>query len=693
MQILINHSWFWVVACLLLGMVYAGILYAFNKKTSLTRKTRIFLFAIRCISVAAIAFLLLSPVLKSTFRNEEAPVIIIVQDNSQSLVLTKDSTFYKTDYIGKINALQKELSKGHQTRTYSFGSVFEDGFDGSFRQKSTDISMVIREIEKRYRGRNVGAVILASDGIRNSGQAPTNLLWKADYPVFTIALGDTAIRRDACLANVSHPQIAYLDDKFPLEITLRADKLSGNTRRLSVEKDGKTLFSKNINYNSDCFSHTETVLLAADNVGTQQYTVKIASCGDEVSAKNNVRKITVEVIDGRRKVAVVAQSPHPDIGLLKRNFEGSETYGLEFFTGDDSPKTAEGYNLFVFHQLPSQTPKHNTLVNNVLKKQIPALFILGSQTDLQQFNALQLGLTINRRSVQTDEATPVFNSNFANFSFSDGFAQKIEQFPPLSVPFGEYRLSPAVRTLLSAKIGKANSENPILCFSQKQGVRYGMLIGDGLWKWGLADYSQNSSHETVSELLDKVAVYLSAEKNTEHFRISGKSIFTENDVVAFEAELYDDNYVQTNVPEVSFSLKNESGENQDFTFGRQGNGYMLSLGNLPKGKYGYTAKTALAGKKYSKTGVFVVEESALEELTLTADHLLLNTMATETGGKMVYPDEMENLPEMISRCSGMKNVIYENTKYSELLNLPWIFVFIILLLAVEWIARKYCGEI
>lgn len=693
MQILLDCSWFWAVACLLLGAACACILYVFNKNTHLSKRTRIFLFAARCISVASIAFLLFSPMLKFLSRNEEKPVIVIVQDNSKSLVLTGDSVFYRTDYVRKIADLQKDLSRNYEVRTYSFGGSFEEGFDGKFNRNSTDISLVMKEIEKRYRGRNVGAVILASDGICNSGEVPTNLLWKANYPIFTIALGDTSIRRDAIIANVSHPKITYLEDKFPLEITIRADKLSGKSGRLSVEKDGRTLHSKDIRYSSDCFSQTETFLVTAETVGTQQYTVKITPSSGEVSVKNNVRKITVDVIDGRRKVAVVAQSPNPDMGLLKRCFEDSKTYDLDFFVTDEFSGPVEKYNLFVFHQLPSKNPKHNALVTSVLKKQVPAFFILGSQTDFPQFNALQLGLAINRGSEQTDEATPVLNGSFTNFSFSGGFAQKTEQFPPIAVPFGEYRISPSVQTLLSAKIGRTMTGNPILCFSQKQGIRYGIFVGDGFWKWGMADYSQNASHETVSELLDRIVVYLSAEKNTEHFRISGKNAFSGNEVVAFEAELYDDNYAQTNTPDVLFSLKNESGEVSEFKFGRQGGGYRLSLGNLPEGKYVYEVETSLAGKKYAKSGSFVVEESVLEEMTLTANHLLLNTMAEETGGEMVPLQEMGVLPDLISQHSDIKNVIYEDTRYSELLNLPWVLVFTVLLLSVEWVARKYCGEI
>ena len=57
---------------------------------------------------------------------------------------------------------------------------------------------------------------------------------------------------------------------------------------------------------------------------------------------------------------------------------------------------------------------------------------------------------------------------------------------------------------------------------------------------------------------------------------------------------------------------------------------------------------------------------------------------------MYYPNELSALDAQLST---LKPVIYTHTRFSELLNLPWVLILIILLLGAEWVLRKYHGEV
>ena len=110
---------------------------------------------------------------------------------------------------------------------------------------------------------------------------------------------------------------------------------------------------------------------------------------------------------------------------------------------------------------------------------------------------------------------------------------------------------------------------------------------------------------------------------------------------------------------------------------------------LAPGHYGYTATTTLAGKSHKAVGSFIVEELNLEELSLVADHALLATIATTTGGEMIYPHEVDRLPQLLAARDDLKTVVYPHTRYTDLLNLPWLLVLLVLLLSVEWAVRKF----
>src|ERR1700756_5598040 len=73
----------WVPACLVLGLAYAWLLY--RQPVSLSQNYRYLLFGVRAIVVTVIAFLLLSPLVKSVTYNAQKPLVLLLQDNSESV--------------------------------------------------------------------------------------------------------------------------------------------------------------------------------------------------------------------------------------------------------------------------------------------------------------------------------------------------------------------------------------------------------------------------------------------------------------------------------------------------------------------------------------------------------------------------------------------------------------------------------
>ena len=120
---------------------------------------------------------------------------------------------------------------------------------------------------------------------------------------------------------------------------------------------------------------------------------------------------------------------------------------------------------------------------------------------------------------------------------------------------------------------------------------------------------------------------------------------------------------------------------------------MLNLGRLTPGQYRYRAATAYNGRTLTAQGTMIVEDANLEDLNLVADHALMNTLAAVTGGQMLRPDQLNRLPGLLKAREDITPVIYTHQRYSELMHLPLVFVLIVLLLAAEWVLRKYHGEI
>lgn len=675
MRIILDLPWPYLLLCLLCGAAYAAVFYFLGRRTdSFSRPVRWGLAAVRFLAVALIASLLLAPMVKREVHQKEKPIILVAQDNSQSIALAGDSL--------ELSPTLKELERDYELHCYTFGESLREGATVDYHEAATDMAAALSDLRSRYEGRNVGALLLVSDGIFNQGLNPVSLCEGSPYPIYAVGMGDTAVRRDAAVVHLRYNRLAYLGNQFPLEATVGATKLKGNTRTLTVQHNGRTLYSKPITYTSDDFSATESIILTADQPGLQSYTVRIAECDGEVSTVNNQRTITIEVIDGHEKVLILAASPHPDVAALRQALEANQNYEVATSLLSDFHGRLSDYDLLVLHNLPS----HQAEV--ALPPQVPVLFVLGQQTDLQRFNNLHLGLEIVARIAQFNESFPQSNQAFALFSIRDDLMQRIEGFPPLLSPFGDYRHGANTQSIITARIGTVQSGLPLVAFSQKGGTRYGFICGEGVWRWRLADYASNQSHEAFNTLVTKAVVYTSMKAGKERFHVEAKALYRAGEEVTIDASLYDDNFELVNGPEVELTL-----EGKKYLFNRTGSAYSLNLGTLDPGNYSYTATTTFNRQRLTAHGTFSVEELQIEDLTLVANHGLLNTLAQQTGGRLLPKDSLALLPQWLRERDDVRTVIYSHTRYSSLLDLPWLFLLILLLLGGEWIIRKYHGEI
>lgn len=328
------------------------------------------------------------------------------------------------------------------------------------------------------------------------------------------------------------------------------------------------------------------------------------------------------------------------------------------------------------------------------KSKVPVWYILGGQSDLQQFDNEQKSLQINANQQQMQEvfAEPV--AEFSLFTLSDSTRNKLAKLPPLMAPFGDYKSSGINQILLKQRIGQVATPYPLLSFSDENGRRIAILAGEGVWRWALSEYQTYGNHHALEELLGQTVQYVTANSNRQRFRVyPAKNVFDEGENVLINAELYNDALELVNTPDVKIDLKNDSSKNYSFLFTRNGQSYQLDAGTLPVGEYSYTASTKLGTQTFITRGQLTVKPLNLETRQSAADHHLLADLAKQSGGQMLYPSQINLLADLIRKNDNIKTVVYEDKHYSDLIDMKWIFVVILILLSAEWFLRKREGEI
>ncbi len=685
-----SESYLWLLVCLGLGFAYAFLLY--RPSAHLHNNLRYFLFALRAIAIASIAFLLFSPLVKTISRIVEKPLIIFAQDNSASILLSKTKDFNQQKYTDQLKKLEKDLTADYELRTFNFAEQIESGLDLMYNGSLTDISSVFKLIDDQFSNRNIGVVIIGTDGIYNRGANPQYESANIKAPIYTIALGDTIAKRDLLISNVNYNNIAYLGNQFQIGLSIEAYQSEGSTSMLTISSESGVLISQVISINSNEFRQTILLNLPAEKKGVQSYTIKLAALSNELSLINNTQTIFVDVIDGRKNVLIIANAPHPDISAIRQSIEINKNYSVKVRMGQEAtPAEIEEAGLLILHQLPSISINASDILRLGAAK--PILYILGAQSNIPALSASQSLITLNSSGMM-QEATAAIKTDFYAFTLSESSRSRISNFGPLLTPFGNYSLKGPSNLLMNQQIGKLPTEKPLLLFGEDVQRRIAVLSGEGIWRWRLEDFQENASHEAIDELITKTVQYLISADDKRKFRVySSKNTFDENEHIILNAELYNDAFELVNTPDVNISLKNKNGKSYSFVFSRASNSYKLDAGELVAGEYNYTAGTALGSVKYQAEGQFIISRQDSEYKQSIANHQLLFTIAKQNGGQMLFPAQLDELPAMIRANEQVKSVFYENPKYTELIDLKLLFFIILALLSLEWLSRKRNGEI
>ncbi|HLP13458.1 MAG TPA: hypothetical protein VK177_16085 [Flavobacteriales bacterium] len=694
MSIILTSPGWLVLVCLLLSIVPAWFLYRKSFYHKENKRLAITLGVLRGVAFFFLAFLLLEPLMRITQNRVEKPIVVVVADNSLSVVSIKDSANIKKQLPAEIKKLNAALGEKFETAAFSFGDEVHDGVDTlKFDKKLTDISHAIDEVYTRFYNRNLGAVVLLSDGIYNKGVNPLGTVRKfKNVSFYTVGLGDTVITKDLILADILYNKTAFLGNDYPVEVLVQAKKMQGTRAQLVLKENGAELARRDLLVQTTNQTLRTSFLIPAKKEGVAKITAEIIPVAGEFSEKNNALSVYVNVVKNKQKVLILGASPHPDIAAIKYSLEASQNYqvtsgvyqaGVNYGFND--------YNLVVLHSLPTNAGDED-LVTKIRTAGTPILFIIGQQTTLGNFSKVVPMLSVPGSSKNPSNAVPTLNSNFTSFTLSEKVRQILPKMPPVAAPFGEYRLSPGANVLMYQRIGSVQTQNPLIVFNKDNTQsKTGIICGEGIWMWKMHDFEVNGNNDVFNEIIQKSVQYLSVAENKTNFRINHKNEFTENEPVIFDGELYNENYEPINTPDVEMKIVNSEKKVYPYTFSKPGNMYRLNAGMLPPGEYSYTASASYGKKEYKKSGRFIVSAVNTELLRTEADHRLLYQMATTTGGKFYTQSNMQNLVADLDKNENVASVTYEETTMDDLINKRWLIILPVLLLAIEWFLRKRAG--
>ncbi|MDE5544419.1 MAG: hypothetical protein K2I83_03295, partial [Bacteroidales bacterium] len=548
------------------AVFYAALLYTRNRKDELGKPWRYTLAAMRFAFVFLLCFVLFSPLYKIQRQEIRKPLCFVAVDKSASMqdVLTPAS-------LSSIHTLCSRLENDFEVRRIDFGDA-----------ESTHYENLFNTIKQQTQGNPDACVLLISDGNVNMGADPLHAYRSCALPLFCIGMGDTTLHADTYIGGIQYNPYAFKGNVFPVRIQVGKRLLAQGKAKLQLSLQGEVLKESELDFGTWRSDETEIEYeIPASEAGVFRYQIALSAQEGERDLRNNTATFRIKVLESKRKILILGQTAHPDMGALARSLASSGKYETEVRTLQGSPsdfglKQLREYDLILLHGLPSAREDLHRF-DEVLREK-PIWYIVSASTDLAKLSRRETGLSLTPRG-GWNEAQASLSPDFSLFEIPKDEAEAYKRFPPLYTPFSRYETAPGGECVFYQDILQTPTRDPLFWLNVSTPYPVAVVTGHGLWRWRIADFQSHGNTRLFDRLTDRFVQLLSTEKPQENLVIQCPETLSSSENLLVRATLYNASFEKVGRADIRFVLHHEeSGKNYDFLFAPDGDAYRLDAG-------------------------------------------------------------------------------------------------------------------
>lgn len=571
-----------------------------------------------------------------------------------------------------------------------------------------------------------------------------------NIPLFPVIIGSELRPKDISIISLEHPQIAFQKDTPVVKARLAADGFEGEELTVVLQLADGTEESRVVRAPSDTAGATFVDVdfpLQADTIGRDEYQLRTAIQDGETRDDNNQRSFAVEVVDDQSHVLlvdgearwefrfidnalsrdervdlkqVVFEQPH--IGVLPTTFF-PRRLDLPDRPEDVSDSAMADLDLLVVGDVsPTDVTSADwQVVDEFVREQGGTLVLLGGKNQFP----------VKHTSPQLRRLIPVGNLREINLSRAGADSSPLErgfrlqltpdadrypmfQFDTDSIenrrlwsqlPGHYWGLTGTARPGATVLATAHRPDEPSLKFERDNAAIVHQYYGFGQVLWVGIDSTWRWRHRTGDQYhhrfwaqLARWAARNKASAGNDFVRLVVRnSQLTVGDDAVFEVR-WQKRFLDLN-PGLSatIDLFAESPDTSaEKPFSRleltpvDGSRLLFQARavGLPSGTWTakVTVENANLGSEVS-TSLFVSEPLTGELSDLSANRELLNRLAEVSGGKLLTPDEIHRIIELMQPPTASARSHEETTLWDH-----WIFMLLFfVLLTTEWVVRKLNG--
>jgi uncharacterized membrane protein len=217
--------------------------------------------------------------------------------------------------------------EGHRVDLYTFGEALAPATPTTLSAApagdATRTGEALGDLRARYAGRDLGGVVLISDGVDTGrvGEGPLDATTRGDLealaaPVNTIGLGEKSLR-DLSVAAVLADDFAFVRTPVTIEAVIRQTGLPDRQIDVTLTRDGRPVATRGVVLRGAHSEEKVSFDWLPDHPGTFVFRISTPVLGGEALASNNEQTFTVKVIRDRVRVLHLCGRPSWDQRFLR----------------------------------------------------------------------------------------------------------------------------------------------------------------------------------------------------------------------------------------------------------------------------------------------------------------------------------------------------------------------------------------
>lgn len=297
------------------------------------RRRAVGLLLLRTGGVATCLLVALQPSLELGQMTRVPNHVAVLVDNSLSMVVAPpDGGKARFERAAALIAEAAPLftgweREGHRVELFTFGETLSpisaEALTMPPRADASRIGETLSELRGRYTGRDLGGVVILSDGIDTGrvGRGPLDAetrktLSALGVPVHTIQIGERTLR-DLAVAAVLADDFAFVRTPIKLEAVIRHSGLGNRQVEATLTRDGRLVDSKSVLLRGGASEEKVAFDLTPDHPGNFVFEIATPVLAGEALTTNNRQIFTLKVIRDRVRVLHVCGRPSWDQRFLR----------------------------------------------------------------------------------------------------------------------------------------------------------------------------------------------------------------------------------------------------------------------------------------------------------------------------------------------------------------------------------------